>query len=146
MLQKHHDKPVYTCRDHPEKKIDFTVLREGQITHIPVTPALAADGSGRIGVSLAVNAKIVRKAANGLGDAAGLAAAEFSRLTGIVVGGELSVFCGSSVIVAHCMRYRYTCTPPLSVLQATQSLCLTSGCMSAHISSGLRQLCMITIF
>ena len=79
---------VDLCRDHPEKKIDFTVLRNGQISHIPVTPALSADGSGRIGVSLAVNAKIVRKAANGLGDAAGLAAAEFSRLTGIVVGGE----------------------------------------------------------
>ncbi|CAL5226212.1 g9051 [Coccomyxa viridis] len=73
--------------DHPEKKIDFTVLRNGQISHIPVTPTLSADGSGRIGVSLAVNAKIVRKAANGLGDAAQLAATEFGRLTGIVVGG-----------------------------------------------------------
>ncbi len=84
----HHSDMMAACRDHPEKKIDFTVLRNGQISHIPVTPSLAADGSGRIGVSLAVNAKIVRKAANGLGDAAGLAAAEFSRLTGIVVGGE----------------------------------------------------------
>ena len=88
LLHKRHLENMDMCRDHPEKKIDFTVLRDGQITHIPVTPALAADGSGRIGVSLAVNAKIVRKAANGLGDAAGLAAAEFSRLTGIVVGGE----------------------------------------------------------
>ena len=75
------------CRDHPEKAIDFTVSRNGEIVHIPVTPSLSADGTGRIGVSLAVNAKIVRKAAKGPGDAIRLASAEFGRLTGIVVGG-----------------------------------------------------------
>ncbi|CAK0786395.1 hypothetical protein CVIRNUC_009608 [Coccomyxa viridis] len=73
--------------DHPEKTIDFTVSRNGGIVHIPVTPSLSADGTGRIGVSLAVNAKIVRKAAKGPGDALRLASAEFGRLTGIVVGG-----------------------------------------------------------
>jgi len=78
------------CRDHPEKKIDFTVSRNNEIIHVPVTPTLSADGTGRIGVSLAVNAKIVRKAANGIVDAGRLAGIEFSRLTGIVVGGKHS--------------------------------------------------------
>ena len=80
-------KALVACRDHPEKTIDFTVSRNGGIVHIPVTPSLSADGTGRIGVSLAVNAKIVRKAAKGPGDALRLASAEFGRLTGIVVGG-----------------------------------------------------------
>ena len=75
------------CRDHPEKKLDFTVSRKGEIIHIPVTPALAADGTGRIGVSLAVNAKIVRKATNGIGESLTLAGKEFGRLASIVVGG-----------------------------------------------------------
>lgn len=74
-------------RDHPEKKIDFTVSRNKEIIHVPVTPELAADGTGRIGVSLGVNAKIVRKAAKGPGDALRLAGTEFGRLTGLVVGG-----------------------------------------------------------
>jgi hypothetical protein len=78
------------CRDHPEKKLDFTISRKNEIIHIPVTPALAADGTGRIGVSLAVNAKIVRKAANGIGESLTLAGKEFGRLTSIVVGGMLS--------------------------------------------------------
>ncbi|EIE19004.1 intramembrane metalloprotease [Coccomyxa subellipsoidea C-169] len=73
--------------DHPEKKLDFTVSRGGSIVHIPVTPALAADGGGRIGVSLAPNAKIVRRAAKGISEALSLTGSEFSRLLNIVTGG-----------------------------------------------------------
>ena len=43
-------------------------------------------------MSLAVNAKIVRKAAKGPGDAFRLASAEFGRLTGLVVGGMSHAF------------------------------------------------------
>ena len=85
--QKTHLLRLWSCRDHPEKTIDFTVPEWRGIVHIAVTPSLSADGTGRIGVSLAVNAKIVRKAAKGPGDALRLASAEFGRLTGIVVGG-----------------------------------------------------------
>lgn len=75
------------CRDHPEKRLDFTVSRGGEIVHIPITPELAADGGGRIGVSLAPNASITRRAAKGLGEALSLASSEFGRLTNIVTGG-----------------------------------------------------------
>ena len=75
-------------RDHPEKKLDFTVARGASIVHIPVTPALAADGGGRIGVSLAPNASIVRRAAKGVGEALSLTGSEFSRLLNIVTSGE----------------------------------------------------------
>ena len=80
---------VCIYRDHPEKKLDFTVSRGGSIVHIPVTPALAADGGGRIGVSLAPNAKIVRRAAKGISEALSLTGSEFSRLLNIVTGGAL---------------------------------------------------------
>lgn len=76
-----------TNRDHPEKRLDFTVSRGRKILHIPVTPDLAADGGGRIGVSLAPNASITRRAARGIGEALSLTASEFSRLTGIVTNG-----------------------------------------------------------
>lgn len=74
-------------RDHPEKTLDFTVKRNNEIVHIPVTPALAADGGGRIGVSLAPNARIVRKVAKGAAEAVAMASSEFGRLTNIVTSG-----------------------------------------------------------
>lgn len=75
-------------RDHPEKRLDLTVVRDKQLIHIPVTPSLAADGGGRIGVTLASNASIVRRAAKGAGQALSMAGAEFGRLASIVTGGE----------------------------------------------------------
>ena len=82
----------------------FTVSRNGEIIHVPVTPALSADGTGRIGVSLAVNAKIVRKAAKGPGDAFRLASAEFGRLTGLVVGGMSYVLSGPLALARAAQR------------------------------------------
>lgn len=64
------------------------MARGASIVHIPVTPALAADGGGRIGVSLAPNASIVRRAAKGVGEALSLTGSEFSRLLNIVTSGE----------------------------------------------------------
>lgn len=62
--------------------------------HIPITPELAADGGGRIGVSLAPNASIKRRAAKGLGEALSLTGSEFGRLTNIVTSGVVpSVYC-----------------------------------------------------
>ena len=75
-------------RDHPEKQLDLTVARKQQLLHIPVTPTLAADGGGRIGVTLASNAKVARRAARGAGQAVRMAGAEFVRLASIVTGGE----------------------------------------------------------
>ena len=76
-----------SCSDHPEKRLDLTISRQKQIVHIPVTPVLAADGGGRIGVSLAANARVVRKAAAGPVQALRQAGTEFARLAGIVTGG-----------------------------------------------------------
>lgn len=63
------------------------MLRQRDIMHIPVTPSLAADGGGRIGVSMAPNATVVRKAAKGPRQALRLAGAEFVRLASIVTNG-----------------------------------------------------------
>ncbi len=107
------------CRDHPEKKIDFTVSRNNEIIHVPVTPTLSADGTGRIGVSLAVNAKIVRKAANGIVDAGRLAGIEFSRLTGIVVGGKHSqthLRCILHSDTAYCSHYFMSPSGPVAIV------------------------------
>jgi hypothetical protein len=80
--------PCVCCySDHPEKQLDFLVSRGEEIIHIPVTPALSADGGGRIGVSLAPNAKIVRKVASSAAEAVKMASSEFGRLFNTVTGG-----------------------------------------------------------
>ena len=62
--------------------------RGGQTIDIPVTVAEAPDGTGRIGVQLAVNAKISKIKPDGPLAAVQLAAREFGKLTSTVVTGE----------------------------------------------------------
>ena len=76
------------CRDRPKKGMSFLVERGGQTIDIPVTVAEAPDGTGRIGVQLAVNAKISKIKPDGPLAAVQLAAREFGKLTSTVVTGE----------------------------------------------------------
>ena len=77
------------CRDRPKKGMSFLVERGGQTVEIPVTVAEAPDGTGRIGVQLAVNAKISKIKPDGPLAAVQLAAREFGKLTTTVVTGEM---------------------------------------------------------
>ena len=79
------------CSDHPEKRLDFEVVRGTETIHLPITPSLAADGGGRIGVSLASNATIVRKVAKNPGEAVLMASSEFARLATVVTSGRCQI-------------------------------------------------------
>ena len=75
-------------RNSPERALDLTVRRRGGATvHLPVTPALAPDGGGRIGVQLSANAALSRRIAAGPGQALAMAGAEFRKLLGVVTTG-----------------------------------------------------------
>jgi hypothetical protein len=68
------------------------VQRGEERLRIPVTPTPSgSDGSGRIGITLAANAKIVKKKGGDVVATVALAADEFVKLTGTVVGGALVV-------------------------------------------------------
>ncbi|KAK9821093.1 hypothetical protein WJX81_001563 [Elliptochloris bilobata] len=72
----------------PERTLDLTVRRPGGDTvHLPVTPALASDGGGRIGVQLSANAALSRRVAAGPGQALAMAAGEFRKLLNVVTTG-----------------------------------------------------------
>ncbi len=102
-------------RDHPEKRLDLTIARKREIVHIPVTPSLAADGGGRIGVTLASNASIARRAAKGPAQALRMAGAEFGRLAGIVTGG------------ARPQRASLLCSWPFACLPQKELYCSIAG-------------------
>lgn len=75
-------------RNSPERTLDLTVRRRGGNTvHLPVKPALAPDGGGRIGVQLSANAALSRRIAAGPGQALAMASAEFRKLLGVVTTG-----------------------------------------------------------
>ncbi|KAK3274742.1 hypothetical protein CYMTET_17092 [Cymbomonas tetramitiformis] len=71
----------------PEKSLVFHINRAGEELDLDLTPELAKDGGGRIGVSLAPNADVRRVKAESAGEALRMTSKEFNRLTGTVVGG-----------------------------------------------------------
>ncbi len=78
---------VDDIRASPNKQLNLTVLRDGQPLVIPVVPAAAPDGAGRIGVQLSANVDIERVRASGPAEAVEFASRDFGRLLGAVTGG-----------------------------------------------------------
>lgn len=78
---------VDQIRASTSKELRLTVQRGGETLTIPVVPAPAPDGAGRIGVQLAANVDIERVRASGPGEAVGFASRDFGRLLGAVTGG-----------------------------------------------------------
>lgn len=66
----------------------FTIDRKGESLEIPVKPAEAPDGTGRIGVQLAANAQVSRNVSKDPVQAVQLAAKQFGKLTKTVVMGR----------------------------------------------------------
>ncbi|KAI3430446.1 hypothetical protein D9Q98_005041 [Chlorella vulgaris] len=79
---------VNAIKDSPGRELMLEVQRGEERLRIPVTPTPSgSDGSGRIGITLAANAKIVKKKGGDVVATVALAADEFVKLTGTVVGG-----------------------------------------------------------
>ena len=66
----------------------FTIDRKGESIDIPIKPAEAPDGTGRIGVQLAANAQVSKRISKDPLQAVQLAAAQFGKLTKTVVTGQ----------------------------------------------------------
>ena len=80
--------PECGCRIHPNEVMTFTIDRKGESLEIPVKPAEAPDGTGRIGVQLAANAQVTRNVSKDPLQAVQLAAKQFGKLTKTVVMGR----------------------------------------------------------
>ncbi|KAK9808212.1 hypothetical protein WJX73_009389 [Symbiochloris irregularis] len=78
---------VNAIMDSPEHSMDLGVRRKGEMVHVAVTPALGADGSGRIGVQLASNLTFTHSPARNAVDATRAASVQLARCFGIVLGG-----------------------------------------------------------
>lgn len=76
------------CRIHPNEVMTFTIDRKGESLEIPVKPAEAPDGTGRIGVQLAANAQVTRNVSKDPLQAVQLAGKQFGKLTKTVVMGR----------------------------------------------------------
>lgn len=72
---------------HPKETMTFTIDRKGQSMDIPIKPAEAPDGTGRIGVQLAANAQFSRIISKDPLQAVQLASKQFAKLTTTVVTG-----------------------------------------------------------
>ena len=79
------------CSIHLDEMMTFTVDRQGEPVDIPIRPAKAPDGTGRIGVQLAANAQVSTQKAESPGQAVQLAGKQFAKLTKMVVSGEIAV-------------------------------------------------------
>lgn len=82
------DKCCPGCRVHPKETMTFTIDRKGQSLEIPIKPAEAPDGTGRIGVQLAANAQFSRIISKDPLQAVQLASKQFAKLTTTVVTGR----------------------------------------------------------
>jgi hypothetical protein len=51
------------CRDSANEELIFTLDRNGERLQVPVTPSQSGDGTGRVGIQLASNSKVLRKKA-----------------------------------------------------------------------------------
>jgi membrane-associated protease RseP (regulator of RpoE activity) len=80
---------VDVIKDNPGRALDFEVRRQElpDLLHVNITPDVAYDGAGKIGVQLSTNARLHRVKANNLGEAVTKASKEFGRLTSQVTEG-----------------------------------------------------------
>lgn len=85
---------VDTIKDNPGRTLDFEVRRQGfsDLINLKITPDLAYDGAGKIGVQLSTNASLHRVKASNLGEAVTKASKEFVRLLTTVTEGLKQVF------------------------------------------------------
>lgn len=65
------------------------IRRGEQLLDLPVTPALAGDGGGRLGVQLVPNISFTHRRAADMPAAALVASKQLARCFGIVLGGKL---------------------------------------------------------
>lgn len=77
---------------HPNEVMTLTVDRKGQSLDIPIKPAEAPDGTGRIGVQMAANAQVSHITSSGPLQSVQLAGKQFGKLTTTVVGGLQQIF------------------------------------------------------
>ena len=78
----------------------LTVDRKGQSLDIPIKPAEAPDGTGRIGVQMAANAQVSHITSSGPLQSVQLAGKQFGKLTTTVVGGECDLCASCSSYAA----------------------------------------------
>lgn len=85
---------VDIIKDNPGRSLDFEVRRQGfpDLLGLKITPDLAYDGAGKIGVQLSTNARLHRVKANNLGEALTKTSKEFRRLTSTVTEGLKQIF------------------------------------------------------
>ena len=79
------------CRNSPGRRLVLTVQRGAEELTVPVTPTLAADGSGKIGVQLASRARILHQVARSPSAAVAAAGTEFGRQLNAVLTGQWCV-------------------------------------------------------
>lgn len=83
---------VQTIKESPNRPLSFYISRKKEPLEIKVTPDKSIDGSGRIGVQLAPNARAVKVKAKDLAEATVRASKEYRRLFVTVVDGLKQVF------------------------------------------------------
>lgn len=80
------------------------IQRGEQQIDLPVTPALGADGSGRIGVQLTSRFTVTHTRASSISDAAYTAAIGLSRCFGVVLGGEACLCFSPAYLCVHSLH------------------------------------------
>lgn len=117
------DASVLLCRIHPKEVMTFTVDRQGQSIDIPVKPAEAPDGTGRIGVQLAANAQISHITSKDPLQAVQLAGKQFAKLTKTVVGGQYHVYACLLQQLIVCRESQQLCSRVLVCHAASLCFC-----------------------
>ena len=74
-------------RTNPRRQLTLGLVRDGKPLELPITPAEVPDGSGRIGVQLAANAKLVQRRAGDPGAALVIGAQHFASMLGVITNG-----------------------------------------------------------
>lgn len=74
-------------QDAPGEVLTLEILRDAETLSVKVTPDADANGKGKIGVGLVPNGEVMRRRAEGLGEAFQAGSREFQRLIGLTVMG-----------------------------------------------------------
>lgn len=74
-------------QEHPQEPLTLKIQRDSQTLSVRVTPDLAADGTGRIGVQLVPNGKVERRHVTNILEAFSQGASEFQKIAILTVQG-----------------------------------------------------------